>query len=245
MIWARRGSVQPPAVGEGGPLETVRIAVDGAAAGGWGALNRLVEVLVEVDDAGGEVVARSALTLVAGVAGLVARLDGQARQAPWYGSYQEPALRLVGARFSVTTSGPVAMALASMHGDGRIRERAVAAMGGRPCPEVMPFLVLRTADWVKPVRDRARAGLALLLADDPGCYLPAVQPMALRVDVRRGGFAVIRFASRQEFARQDVPADRRAVESTERAYLRVACASRPRRARARAIRMAAVKVVMS
>ncbi|WBB67744.1 HEAT repeat domain-containing protein [Micromonospora sp. WMMD812] len=191
MIWARRGSGHPPAMGEGGPLETVRVAVDGAAAGGWEALNRLVEVLVEVDDAGDEVVARSALTLVAGVSELVARLDGQVRQAPWYGPYQEPALRLVGARFSVTTSGPVAMALASMHGDGRVRERAIEAMVGRPCPEVMPFLVLRTGDWVKPVRDRARAGLALLLADDPGGYLPAALPMALRVDVRRrGGFAV-------------------------------------------------------
>ncbi|MBX7266362.1 hypothetical protein KIF24_10215 [Micromonospora sp. Llam7] len=64
-------------------------------------------------------------------------------------------------------------------------------MVARPCPEVMPFLVLRAGDWVRPVRDRARAGLALLLADDPGRYLPAVLPMALRLDARRrGGFAV-------------------------------------------------------
>lgn len=112
-------------MGEGGPLGAVRVAVDDAAAGRWEALNHLVEVLLEVDAAGDEVVARSALTLVAGVA------------------------------------------------------------------EVMPFLVLHTADWVKPVRDRARAGLALLLADDPNGYLPAVLPMALRLDARlRGGFAV-------------------------------------------------------
>ncbi|SDZ14560.1 hypothetical protein SAMN05444365_10610 [Micromonospora pattaloongensis] len=188
----RRGSrVQPSTVGEGGPLGAVRVAVDGAAAGRWEALNHLVEVLLEVDDAGDEGVARSALALVAGAAGVVIRLDRHARQAPWYGPYQESTLRRVGARFSITTSGPVAMALASMHGDGRIRERAVAAMVGRPCPEMMPFLVLRTADWVKPVRDRARAELALLLADDPGGYLPAVLPMALRLDARlRGGFAV-------------------------------------------------------
>ncbi|MEU8265273.1 hypothetical protein AB0C02_32290 [Micromonospora sp. NPDC048999] len=192
MIWGRRGSgVQRSAVGEIGPLGAVRVAVDGAAAGRWEGLNHLVEVLFEVDAAGDEVAARSALTVVADVAGLVARLDRHSRQAPWYGPYQDSALRRVGARFSVATSGPVAMALASMHGDGRIRQRAIAAMVDRPCPEVMPFLVLRTADWVKPVRDRARAGLALLLADDPDGHLPAVLPMALRLDTwLRGGFAV-------------------------------------------------------
>ncbi|MEU5565064.1 hypothetical protein [Micromonospora musae] len=169
----------------------MHVAVNGAAAGRWEALNHLVEVLIEVDAAGDEVAARSALKLVADVAGLVARLDRHARQAPWYGPYQEGALRRAAVRFSAATSGPVAMALASMHGDGRIRERAVTAMVGRPCPEVMPFLVLRTGDWVKPVRDRARAGLALSLADDPGGYLPAVLPIALRLDARlRGGFAV-------------------------------------------------------
>ncbi|MFF0723088.1 hypothetical protein [Micromonospora sp. NPDC003816] len=119
-------------------------------------MDYLVEVLFEVDAAGDEVVAGSALMLVAGAAGLVVRLDRHARRAPWYGPYQESALWRVGARLSVASSGPVAMALASMHGDGRIRERAVAAMVGRPCPEVMPFLVLRAGDWVKPVRDRAR-----------------------------------------------------------------------------------------
>ncbi|MFG2167973.1 hypothetical protein [Micromonospora chersina] len=169
----------------------MRVAVDGAAAGRWEALNHLVDVLIEVDAAGDEVAARSALTLLAGVGGLVVRLDRQARQAPWPGPYQDSASRRVGARFSVATSGPAAMALASMHGDGRIRERTVAAIVDRPRPEVMPFLVLRTGDWVKPVRDRARAGLALLLADDPGGYLPAVLPMSLRLDARlRGGFAV-------------------------------------------------------
>ncbi|MEV4761812.1 hypothetical protein AB0J89_04165 [Micromonospora chokoriensis] len=192
MIWGIRGSgVQRSALAEAEPLEAVRVAVDGAAAGRWEALDDLVQALIGVDAGDDEVAARSALTLVAGVASLVDRLDRHARQAPWYGPRQESPVRRVGARFSVATSGPVAMALASMHGDGRIRERAVAAMVDRPCPEAMPFLVLRTGDWVKPVRDRARAGLALLLADDPGGYLPAVLPMSLRLDARlRGGFAV-------------------------------------------------------
>ncbi|MGW0214554.1 hypothetical protein ACWDXH_09180 [Micromonospora chokoriensis] len=192
MVWGiRGGGVQRSALAEAEPLEAVRVAVDSAAAGRWETLHHLVEALVDVDAGDDEVAARSALTLVAGVAGLVDRLDRHARQAPWYGPYQESPVRRIGARFSAATSGPVAMALASMHNDGRIRERAVAAMVDRPCPEVVPFLVLRTGDWVKPVRDRARAGLALLLADDPGGCLPAVLPMALRLDARRrGGFAV-------------------------------------------------------
>ncbi|MBQ0902042.1 hypothetical protein KBX63_08455 [Micromonospora sp. U21] len=64
-------------------------------------------------------------------------------------------------------------------------------MVARTYAEVMPFLVVRTADWVGPVRDRARAGLAVLLADDAAVYLPAVLPMALRLEARlRAGFAV-------------------------------------------------------
>ncbi|HEX8627581.1 MAG TPA: hypothetical protein VF755_05365, partial [Catenuloplanes sp.] len=66
----------------------------------------------------------------------------------------------------------------------------MAAMLAGPCPEFLPLLVMRTGDWVRAVRDRARAGLVLLLADDPGTYLPAVLPTALAVEGRRrGGFA--------------------------------------------------------
>ncbi|PPA60508.1 hypothetical protein GA0070562_5135 [Micromonospora tulbaghiae] len=64
-------------------------------------------------------------------------------------------------------------------------------MIARPYTEAMPFLVVRTADWVAPVRDRARAGIALLLADDADVYLPAILPTALRIEARaRAGFAV-------------------------------------------------------
>ncbi|MEU5948061.1 hypothetical protein ABZ793_21230 [Micromonospora sp. NPDC047465] len=193
MIWGRRdGPVLPTStVGESGLLGAARIAVDEAGVGQWDALNCLVEVLLEVDAAGDEVVARSALALVAGMPQLVVRLDEHARSAPWHGHYREPALRQAATWFTGASSGPAATALASMHGDGRIRKRAVAAMVSRPCTEIMPFLVLRTADWAKPVRDQARAGLAVLLADDPAVYLPSVLPMALRLQARlRAGFAV-------------------------------------------------------
>lgn len=194
MIWGRRdGQVLPPSmVGQDRLLGAVRVAVGNAGAGQWDAVDRLVDALLKVDAVGDEVLARSALGLVAGVPRLVVRLDEHARSAPWYDQYREPAWRRVAGRFSGASSGPVATALASMHGDGRIRERAVAAMVARPYAEVMPFLVVRTADWVGPVRDRARAGLAVSLADGAALYLPAVLPMALRLEARlRAGFAVI------------------------------------------------------
>ncbi|WP_225980855.1 HEAT repeat domain-containing protein [Micromonospora sp. B006] len=193
VIWGRRDGQALPAspVEEDGLLSVVRVAVEDAGAGRWEALDRLVDVLLEVDAHGDEVAARSALALVTAVPGLVVRLDEHARSAPWYGRHREPAWRRVAGRSSAMPSGPVATALASMHGDGRVRERAVAAMIARPYAEVMPFLVVRTADWVAPVRDRARAGLAVLLADDADVYLPAVLPMALRLEAwARAGFAV-------------------------------------------------------
>ncbi|MFI6259835.1 hypothetical protein ACIBCL_27525 [Micromonospora zamorensis] len=193
MIGSRRvtGDRPPSPVGQDGLPGSVRVAVDEARTGRWEALNRLVEVLLAVDAVGDEEAAWSAVALVAGMPELVVRLDEHARSAPWRGGYQEPALTRVSARLSGDAPGPVATVLASMHGDGRIRERAVATMTGRPRAEAMPFLVLRTADWVKPVRDRARAGLAVLLADDPAAHLPAVVPVVLRLEARlRAGFAV-------------------------------------------------------
>ena len=67
---------------------------------------------------------------------------------------------------------------------------ALIALLAAPVPELMPFLVLRCLDWARPVRDRARAGLATLLADRPD-FVTAVLPTALRTANRyRGRFAV-------------------------------------------------------
>ncbi|MCW6005841.1 hypothetical protein K1W54_14820 [Micromonospora sp. CPCC 205371] len=60
----------------------------------------------------------------------------------------------------------------------------------RPAAQSVPFLMLRTVDWVAPVRDRARAVLALLLAGDPDGCLPVALPTILAVQARsRAGFA--------------------------------------------------------
>ncbi|MBU2662747.1 HEAT repeat domain-containing protein [Actinoplanes bogorensis] len=96
------------------------------------------------------------------------------------------------------------LALASMHRDGRVREQAVLAMAARPAPGVMPFLVLRSGDWVGPVREPARVAVAALLAEQPEVYLPAAVPIAAHTAGRmRGGWAMeqVRAATAANFDR--------------------------------------------
>ncbi|MEV6303084.1 HEAT repeat domain-containing protein [Actinoplanes sp. NPDC051861] len=143
------------------------------------ALAALLEELAAVDEAGA---ARAALAGLAADPGMLVRLDEYAR-GEWCPSRQ------VGAR--MTDEAPLTVALASTHRDGRVRERAVASMLAVPSEDLVPFLVLRTSDWARPVRDRARAGLALLLADRPGKYLGAMLPVTTEIERRmRGTFAV-------------------------------------------------------
>lgn len=161
-----------------------------AVAGGWETLDALVDVLVDVDAAGDDDLARAVLRVLGDRPALVVRLDEYARRVLWWSSHHSPVLNRLAACLDGTAAGPLAVALASTHTDGRIRERAVTAMLERPAPESMPLLVARTGDWVAQVRNRARAGLAVLLADDPGSYLPAVLPTVLLLEPRlRGGFA--------------------------------------------------------
>jgi hypothetical protein len=167
-------------------LAAVRAAASEAAGRGGEALERLVDVLTELDAASDDDLGRAALGVVGEQPNLVIRLDELARRMWRY----SPALNRSAARLAQGPAGPITVALAITYHDGRVRDRAVAAMLDRPCPELMPFLVLRAGDWVAQVRDRARAGLALLLAADPGTYLPAALPTIVWVQPRlRGGFA--------------------------------------------------------
>jgi hypothetical protein len=116
-------------------------------------------------------------------------LEEHARRVLWSQVYS-PAIGEAARRVRDGTVGPIAVGLATTHGDGHVRVAALARMLAAPEPGWLPFLVLRTSDWVRPVRDRARAGLALLLADDPRTSLPVVLDMVLVVRSRlRGGFA--------------------------------------------------------
>jgi hypothetical protein len=86
--------------------------------------------------------------------------------------------------------GPLSVALASLAADGRVREAAVSAMAATPDPELLPFLVLRTTDWVPQVRDRAFHALTRALYQHP-VDVRLAGPMAVRLAARaRSGFAI-------------------------------------------------------
>jgi hypothetical protein len=90
---------------------------------------------------------------------------------------------------------PLGLALASCHPDGRVRERAVRRIAevladGEAPAGLVAFLVVRTGDWARPVRDPARAALTVLLGADPARLVPAALPAAEAMARRqRGGFA--------------------------------------------------------
>ncbi|MFB7298648.1 hypothetical protein [Streptomyces rubiginosohelvolus] len=80
---------------------------------------------------------------------------------------------------------PDAPAIALCHPDGRVREAALDAV--RTAPGLRPLLVVRCADWVAPVRAKARAALAEL----PGDALFSSAELILRLSRReRGDFAL-------------------------------------------------------
>ncbi len=84
----------------------------------------------------------------------------------------------------------VAWALASLHGDGHVRQAAVAGMTARPLTVYVPFLVERAVEWVEPVRDRSLAALRAMLAGQPGRYRPVLAREFSRVAARRHATAL-------------------------------------------------------
>ncbi|MBZ4017864.1 hypothetical protein CCS38_19425 [Streptomyces purpurogeneiscleroticus] len=86
----------------------------------------------------------------------------------------------------VTRLGESRLALALCHHDGRIRDAAVGR--SRQYPALLPLIVIRCADWVAPVRERARELLCEALDGDTAAGLA---PLILRVGRRsRGAFGV-------------------------------------------------------
>ncbi|MEU5330593.1 hypothetical protein [Streptomyces parvus] len=76
---------------------------------------------------------------------------------------------------------PPPPAVALCHPDGRVREAALDAV--RTAPGLRPLLVVRCADWVAPVREKARAALAEL----PGDALFPLAELILRLSRRERG----------------------------------------------------------
>jgi hypothetical protein len=176
----------------------VRAAFEAAltrtAAGPRGADHDLVAAVRAMDTAGKSA---EALDFLAARPHLVLRLDEAVRRtAARRYDYVAPNVREMGDQSPLADGvSPLGLALASSHPDGRVRRRAVGRLqerlGRRQAPTTLvPFLVLRTADWAAPVRELARAALALLLHDDPKRLVPVAAPITLLVSRRqRGTFA--------------------------------------------------------
>ena len=86
----------------------------------------------------------------------------------------------------------VAGGLLSMHHSGFVREAAVRVLTGAGDPEALPFLMVRSGDWVAEVRAVAQAGIRALMEPANGAvFLRAaglVRPMATE-RTRESGFA--------------------------------------------------------
>ncbi|MCE6993352.1 hypothetical protein LZG04_00795 [Saccharothrix sp. S26] len=144
----------------------------------------VLALLTTLDVTGDEATGPAALAVLARRPRALIRLDADARRVRWWLSedYLPPDLLRLGTRLPEPGASPLSVALACTHGDGRIRERGVREIVARPVPELVPFLVLRTGDWVRQVRDQARAGLAVLLHDDPARMLPVALGVGLRIE---------------------------------------------------------------
>jgi HEAT repeat protein len=161
--------------------------------GGREATGRLVALLASIETTGDENSGLAALRLLAETPKTVLRLDESVRRGHWSFSRSPSAIggiSEIGEQVRAGFGGPVAVALASTHWDGRVREQAVRRMLNAPVPEIMPFLLVRTNDWVREVRNPARAGLVGLLDDDPARFVPAAAGTTVLLGGRaRGGFA--------------------------------------------------------
>ncbi|GAA3915304.1 HEAT repeat domain-containing protein [Actinoplanes auranticolor] len=170
------------------------------------ALLRLVDLLAQADSRDDEFAARTALARLGGRPRLLLRLDESIRRiTSRYADRPAPAFEMLLERFAKGRRTPIALAFAALHRDGRVRERAVAAIAARPLPELVSLLVLRADDWAPQVRNPARAALTRLLSDQPGRYLAGAVPMAVKLTDRyRGRFAQVLVAAAVLAAPDDV-----------------------------------------
>jgi hypothetical protein len=113
-------------------------------------------------------------------------LDEGARATHWYDAECLPRWEQTAPLAAdLTLLDASRLALALCHRDGRTRESAVGRAAR--CPELLPLIVIRCADWAAPVRERARLLLREALDVDTAVILA---PLILLVGRRdRGKFA--------------------------------------------------------
>lgn len=170
-------------------LDRLTLAMGELSSGLLEAADRLVCAVAEIEASGEVDAASRALALLAGRPRLLIRLDGLARSGNDPDVYVSVVDELAG-RLTTGSAGPLAVAFASTHRDGHIREAAVRRMIQQPSAGLVPFLVLRTTDWVGQVREQAGAGLAVVLHGDPATHIPLAVGMSVLMERRvRGSFA--------------------------------------------------------
>ena len=83
------------------------------------------------------------------------------------------------------------LAVLSAHPNGRVRERAVVALA-KHGSRALPWLLLRTVDWVEVVSELAKAAVCVLLVDaEIDAFIDAL-PIALRTrEFSRAGASVM------------------------------------------------------
>jgi hypothetical protein len=116
-------------------------------------------------------------------------LDNKLRYWPWWPASDRQWLEITDP--ARAGSDPLALLITACSYDGYLRQRAVKTPLMRRDQRLLPVLLIRTADWAKPVRDDARSALdeALGTADAAGLVRAAGVAIALR-EWRRGDYAV-------------------------------------------------------
>ncbi|WP_234020833.1 hypothetical protein [Streptomyces sp. 142MFCol3.1] len=114
-------------------------------------------------------------------------LDAAVREVAWHRSQSLSQWdRFAALPTDLTQLGESQLALALCHRDGRIRQQAVRPAARRP--GLLPLIVIRCADWVGPVRERARQVLCERLDVNAALDLA---PLILLVGRRgKGAFGV-------------------------------------------------------
>jgi hypothetical protein len=138
-----KNSATPP---DGDALSRLRQAIRDCAGDERDAASVLLYELAKIEAEGVER-GLEALSLLVDAPRSVVRLDQDARRTPWHSNRKRSVLRRISERMRTERATPLTLALASMHGDGRVREEAVAEILKAPHPALIPFLLLRTSCW--------------------------------------------------------------------------------------------------
>ncbi|GHG53893.1 HEAT repeat domain-containing protein [Streptomyces griseocarneus] len=110
-------------------------------------------------------------------------LDRGIRAESWGWSSDLPSMAW--ARAGEPPANEASLAVALCHPDGRVRQAALEHSAD--VPAVLPLVVVRCADWVPQVRDRARALLGTALPSAPTRTVAVLAAVILRVARRRHG----------------------------------------------------------